>query len=260
MQRSVLLRRTVSPSQGDDSQGISLWKLLERSARPLSRIAGCWPVEINYGEAAAVNLGIPDEVIERILFNLVRDAAAALDSFQAVVASGGYTARLAQPGPLRRSCDWAGASHTQPQPDRAGVIRIGAGLLDNRIGSARPWPFRRTQLTVEDTGCGIEPGLLQQLLSGSASSQQSAQRLGLCGAQRLVVASGGELLAESDPGYGTCVQIAWPVVPVMREAANRYASLTTDVSLEVSDPPATLHADTAQSEIFHTREIFAAGK
>lgn len=221
MQRAGRLHRTLPASLHQDLQGISLWKLLERSARPLGRIAGCWPIEIHYGEAAAVNFGIADEIVERILFNLVRDAVAALDSFQAVMASGGrYTVQPAQLRPLRRDCDFAQGDHANDQLDLAGTIRINAGMLTSRIGSARPWPFRRIQLSVEDTGCGIDPELLQRVVQGAATQSQCAQRLGLCGAQPLVLASGGELLAESSPGHGTCVQISWPVAPLVREVTS----------------------------------------
>jgi len=145
-----------------------------RCARLLSLIAEEHAVEIVYGDAALLPVSIPTESIERILVNLVGNAAAAL-------------------GGMR------------------GSIRIGVGLLPG-VGDSvpRPWPFQRVRLVVEDSGRGMAPDEVQQLLSDRAPLA-ARHGIGFRVVRELVEVSGGELHLVSALGQGTRVEMEWPV-------------------------------------------------
>ncbi len=115
-------RPDAAPSASRPAKGaLGLRPAVERCAGLLRGIAGKQAVQFLYGEAAALPVRVPADSVERILINLVRNAAAAL-------------------APIR------------------GGIRIGVGLLPgNGDGIMRPWPFQRVRLTVEDFGRGMAP-------------------------------------------------------------------------------------------------------
>jgi signal transduction histidine kinase len=170
---------------------VSLRRIVERCSGLLSRVAGGRAIEISYGQAASVPVPVSEEAVERILVNLVRNSAAALD---------------------------ARASASDPAPDtpaEPGVaLHIGVGLLLNRVGDPKPWPFRRVRLTVEDSGCGMDQEQLGRLASGARSSSRRTHGIGFHVVQQLVAASEGDLRVISTPGVGTLVQIEWPVAAV----------------------------------------------
>jgi signal transduction histidine kinase len=85
------------------------------------------------------------------------------------------------------------------------------GLLVNRVGDLKPWPFRRVRLTVEDSGCGMPLEQLERLLSGGRAPSRGSHGIGFRVVRELVVASAGDLRIMSAPGVGTRVQIEWPM-------------------------------------------------
>jgi hypothetical protein len=115
-----------------------------------------------------------------------------------------------------------------------GTIRIGVGLLVNRVGEARPWPFRRVRLTVEDSGCGMTPGHLEWLLGGGRAPGRGNHGIGFRVVRELVAASDGELKAMSAPGTGTRVQIEWPMAAMASLESGHGAADTA----ETRDSPA----------------------
>jgi len=147
---------------------------VERCSGLLSCIAAEHGLEITYGEPAALPVRVPDESVERILVNLVRNAKAALRGMR-------------------------------------GTIRVGVGLLPENDGSnLRPWPFQRVRLMVEDAGRGMEPAELERLLR-SRSPLHTGHGIGFRVVRELVEASDGELTVTSQPGHGTRVVMEWPV-------------------------------------------------
>jgi signal transduction histidine kinase len=161
---------------------ISLRSVLERHSGLLSRVADHGAIEIHFGPAAAAPVRISEEAVERILVNLVRNAAAALRD------------------PASSSCDGG-----------PGRISITLGLLANRVGEPKPWPFQRLRLSVEDSGCGMADHQVQSLLHGRAAARKDAHGIGFSVVRELVAATLGEIQVMSAPGYGTRVQIEWPV-------------------------------------------------
>jgi signal transduction histidine kinase len=184
--RSVDSRCAVRP--------VSLRRIVERCSGLLSRVASGREVEVRYGEAADVPVPVAEDAVERILVNLVRNAAAA----------------LAQ---RTLSCDSAEKTESfrDDEAETTGTIRIGVGLLVNRVGDAKPWPFRRVRLTVEDSGRGMTQEQLEGLLSDSKLPSRGTHGIGFRVVRELVTASNGDLRVMSAPGIGTCVQIEWPI-------------------------------------------------
>ncbi len=146
---------------------VSLRNIVERCSGLLSRVANGRPLAIDYGPAAATPVRVAEEAVERILVNLVRNAAAALDE--------GTTA------------------------SSAGAIRITVGLLETRVGDAKPWPFQRVRLSVEDSGCGMDPEKLEWLMRERESSGES-HGIGFRVVRELAAASDGELQVMSEVG------------------------------------------------------------
>jgi len=175
----------------------SLRRVVERCSGLLSRVAGGRAIEVNYGEAAAVPVAVAEEAVERILVNLVRNAAAALCDRRASLEAAEQNECI------------CGAVHTaseQPAP-----IRIGVGVLANRVGDLKPWPFRRVRLTVEDSGRGMTQQQLETLVCAITPPSRGTHGIGFQVVQQLVSYSGGDLRVMSAPGVGTCVQIEWPM-------------------------------------------------
>jgi signal transduction histidine kinase len=119
--------------------------------------------------------------------NLVRNATAAMD----------------QCGPVDQSAGNSG-----------GAIRITLGMLASRVGGARPWPFQRVRLSVEDSGCGMSSRQVEWLLSGSPQASGSSHGIGFRVVRELAAASGGDLQVMSAVESGTRVQIEWPVAAI----------------------------------------------
>jgi signal transduction histidine kinase len=172
---------------------VSLRRIVERCSGLLSRVAGGYSIEVSYGEAAAVPVCILEEAVERILVNLVRNASAAL----------GDRRSSAEAGAFPRTCQCG-------EPASAS-IRIGVGMLANRIGDPRPWPFRRVRITVEDSGRGMTQQQLEALVCASRPPSRGTHGIGFRVVQQLVANSGGDLRVMSAPGVGTCIQIEWPM-------------------------------------------------
>ena len=173
----------------------ALRPMVERCAGLLHCVAGGQAVEILYGDASACTIRIPGESLERILVNLVRNAAAAMDR-------------------------------------RRGHIRVGVGLRPSDALTTRPWPFQRIRLVVEDSGCGMAPAELERLLANSDPSVlhlPAPHGIGFRVVRELVQASRGELCIHSRPGQGTRVEIEWPVAslevhrPATRESDATFA-------------------------------------
>jgi signal transduction histidine kinase len=207
---------------------VSLRSVVERCSGLLSQMAGGRTIEVNFGPAAAVPVRVAEEAIERVLVNLVRNAAAALVGWRPPSclpakdltgrqvcggegrAMGRAAGRLAAGSSVSvRDISADGLADVSP-----GTIRIGVGLLANRVGEARPWPFRRVRLAVEDSGCGMTPQHLEWLLHGVRAPGRGNHGIGFRVVRELVAASDGELRVMSAPGTGTRVQIEWPMAAV----------------------------------------------
>ena len=71
---------------------------------------------------------------------------------------------------------------------------------------------RWVRLEVVDTGSGIDPALLPHVFDRFVKGQASrGSGLGLAIARQLVLAHGGEIVAESPPGGGTTIRVRLPL-------------------------------------------------
>jgi signal transduction histidine kinase len=188
----------VSPSRAGSAADrvlpISLRTIVERCSGVLSQVAGGRTIEVSFGGAAAMPVRVTEEAVERILVNLVRNAALALEDRESRAGSPqGAPTRVPAPVVVREEMDGT-------EDERVHAIRIGVGRLANRVGDPRPWPFRSVRLTVEDSGCGMTPARLQEVLRV---------------VRELVAASQGEMHMMSAPGIGTLLQIDWPVAVLL---------------------------------------------
>jgi signal transduction histidine kinase len=85
-----------------------------------------------------------------------------------------------------------------------------AGSRHIEIGAARRnggW----VEVTVRDTGPGIELDMLPVLFEPFLTSKTKGTGLGLAISRTIVEAHGGRIHAENDPGGGACVRIELPV-------------------------------------------------
>jgi signal transduction histidine kinase len=171
-------------------QPVSLRRVVERCSGLLRRVANGRAIEITYGPAATVPVNVSEEAVERILVNLVRNAAAA----------------LGDPSPVSgRLGDEAAESAHQ-------AICIVVGPMISRVGGHKPWPFQRVRLVVEDEGCGMNSQQLERLLGAKGTISGGGHGIGFGVVRDLVAASDGEIRVMSEPEMGTCVQVEWPIV------------------------------------------------
>ncbi len=199
---------------------VSLRSIVERCSGLLGRVADGRPIEISYGAAASVPVRVEEESVERILINLVRNAAAALGertpgcnlpANPGGTSAGAAVCNAAQNPESMPRCSVRETVADPTADETPGSIRIGVGLLVNRVGDPKPWPFRRVRLTVEDSGCGMPLEQLERLLSGGRAPSRGSHGIGFRVVRELVVASAGDLRIMSAPGVGTRVQIEWPM-------------------------------------------------
>ena len=147
--------------------------VVDRCRGLLSRVAGR-TVEISYGMGAFQPVPVPVEAVERILTNLVKNAAEATP--------------------------WVGAISIHVE----GVAELSGGELDNK-DEAR----RRVVMTVRDRGCGMDQAAVQRLMQAGGISSASGRGLGFRVVRELVAMSGGCLNVESQPEVGTSISVEW---------------------------------------------------
>jgi two-component system sensor histidine kinase FlrB len=66
-------------------------------------------------------------------------------------------------------------------------------------------------ISVRDTGCGIEPAVLERLFEPFFTTRSDGTGLGLAIVRGVATAHGGEALVESTAGKGTCFILRLPV-------------------------------------------------
>jgi signal transduction histidine kinase len=152
--------------------------VVDRCRGLLSRVAGR-PVEISYGVGAFHAVKVPVESVERILTNLVKNAAEATP--------------------------WVGAIS----------IHVEGELRQARNEGEEP--LRRVVMTVKDRGCGMDQAAVLRLMqAGGGVSSANGRGVGFRVVRELAAVSGGVLSIESEPGAGTSVSVEWGA---MRQAA-----------------------------------------
>jgi signal transduction histidine kinase len=155
--------------------------VVDRCRGLLSRVAGRM-VEISYGVGAFQPVRVPVEAVERILTNLVKNAAEATP--------------------------WVGAISIHVE----GVME----QAEDEGDESR----RRVVMTVRDRGCGMDQAAVRRLMQAGGISSASGRGLGFRVVRELVAISGGCLNVESQVDMGTSISAEWYAVN-QTEAAMR---------------------------------------
>jgi signal transduction histidine kinase len=142
--------------------------VVDRCKGVLSRVAGR-SVEISYGVGAFQPVRVPVEAVERILTNLVKNAAEATP--------------------------WVGAISIHVE-----------GVVEQLDGEE---PRRRVVMTVRDRGCGMDQSAVRRLMRTGGISSANGRGLGFRVVRELVAMSGGCLNVESQPEVGTSISVEW---------------------------------------------------
>jgi signal transduction histidine kinase len=156
--------------------------VVDRCRGLLSRVAGR-TVEISYGVGAFQPVPVSVEAVERILTNLVKNAAEATP--------------------------WVGSIsiHVEGATEWSENNRCG----DDGFGDEDDQSRRRVVMTVRDRGCGMDQAAVRRLMQGGISGA-SGRGLGFRVVRELVAISGGCLNVESQPEVGTSISAEWYAV------------------------------------------------
>jgi signal transduction histidine kinase len=147
--------------------------VIDRCRGLLSRVAGR-TVEVSYGVGAFQPVRVPVEAVERILTNLVKNAAEATP--------------------------WVGAISIHV----AGLMLAAEAESDETR--------RRVVMTVRDRGCGMDQSAVKRLMQAGGISSANGRGLGFRVVRELVAISGGCLSVESQPDVGTSISAEWHAV------------------------------------------------
>ncbi len=151
--------------------------VVDRCKGLLSRVAGR-AVEVSCGIGAFQPVPVAVESVERILTNLVKNAAEATP--------------------------WVGAIsiHVDGLVERAQAEQ---GSDSDEGSKVR----RRVVMTVRDRGCGMDAAAVRRLMQAGGVSNSSGRGLGFRVVRELAAMSGGCVRVESQPELGTSVSVEW---------------------------------------------------
>jgi signal transduction histidine kinase len=203
----AMINRLVNHARGEKpakpaGEISTLPDVVDRCRGLLSRVAGR-TVEISYGVGAFQPVKVPVEAVERILTNLVKNAAEATP--------------------------WVGVISIHI----GGVIEKLSELPANEGEKAR----RCVVMTVQDRGCGMDQAAVRRLMQAGGISSVSGRGLGFRVVRELVAMSGGCLNVESQPEVGTSISVEWYAVKpadgdVLRDEARRMEAEVKTVTVK----------------------------
>ena len=166
--------------------------VLDRMRGLLSRVAGR-TVEISFGVGAFQPVRVPVESVERILTNLVKNAAEATP--------------------------WVGA------------ISIHVEGVRRQAEDEGEEPLRRVVMTVSDRGCGMDQAAVRRLMQTGGISSTNGRGLGFRVVRELVAISGGALTIESQPEVGTSICVEWSAMKQVETAAQQRKDLEREARM-----------------------------
>ena len=175
--------------------------VVDRCRGLLSRVAGR-TVEISYGLGAFQPVRVPVEAVERILTNLVKNAAEATPWVGAI------------------SICVEGVTELVPRNEASGGEESGG----EDSGSERDEVRQRVVMTVRDRGCGMDQAAVRRLMQAGGISSASGRGLGFRVVRELVAMSGGCLNVESQPEVGTSISVEWYAMKRADEMTREEAS------------------------------------
>jgi len=182
--------------------------VVDRCKGLLSRVAGR-TVEISYGLGAFQLVRVPVEAVERILTNLVKNAAEATP--------------------------WVGAIsiHVEGVMERGGNDEPGNDEPGNhQPGNDGDEARRRVVMTVRDRGCGMDAAAVRRLTQGTEISTAGGRGLGFRVVRELVAMSGGRLKVESQPELGTSISAEWYAVKQTEDSVREVETRTVEAGVK----------------------------
>jgi signal transduction histidine kinase len=207
-------------------------------------------LQMTFGARAALPVAIAPESLERILVNLVKNAARATSNGGAVRIGVGVCATGEGKAADRASSAGTPLSLAPPRY-RSAARQQGRG--PGARASTRS-EARRMMLTVDDSGCGMTEQQVARILNPNpepaAEPLADPQRhgIGLRVVRELVAASGGKVAITSCVGVGTRIEIEWPVAEAETaerpEARSANANTGADAAL---NPKASFKTEAASS-------------
>jgi len=90
--------------------------------------------------------------------------------------------------------------------ENTGLIEVGYRLV-GQDNTRR----RFVEFFVKDTGCGIEPAIVQKVMEPFFTTKPGGNGLGLSIAERIAEQHGGTIGIESVKNKGTCVKVLIPL-------------------------------------------------
>ena len=169
--------------------------VVDRLRGLLSRVAGR-TVEISFGVGAFQPVKVPVESVERILTNLVKNAAEATP--------------------------WVGA------------ISIHVEGVRRQAEVEGEEPLRQVVMTVRDRGCGMDQAAVRRLMQTGGISSANGRGLGFRVVRELVAISGGALTIESQLEVGTSISVEWSAMKQVETAAQQRKDLERDARMNDS--------------------------
>jgi signal transduction histidine kinase len=163
--------------------------VVDRMRGLLSRVAGR-TVEISFGVGAFRPVKVPVESVERILTNLVKNAAEATP--------------------------WVGAISIHVEGVRRQAEDEGEELLGQVV------------MTVRDRGCGMDQAAVRRLMQTGGITSANGRGLGFRVVRELVAISGGGLTIESQPEVGTSISVEWSAMKQIETAAQQRKDFETE--------------------------------
>jgi PAS domain S-box-containing protein len=127
----------------------------------------------------------------------------------------------ADPGQIERVLMNLGLNARDAMPN-GGTIRVGTeNLVIGREAAGNPAPGNYVEITVEDTGTGIDPAVLPYLFEPFVTTKPAGvgTGLGLSTAHGIVEQTGGVIRASSTPGRGSRFSVVLPRAVSAADAA-----------------------------------------
>ena len=167
-----LIDRLVNHAHYDYSakQGVVLPEVVDRCVGLLGKMVGR-KIQTHYGTRGFHPVCVPEEAIERILVNLVKNAAEATS--------------------------------------KDGLLSIRIDGRANGQTCRREGKQPRVVMTVSDNGCGMNRATLLKLQQSRFRASNGRRGVGVHVVRELVAMSGGMFSIVSRPGVGTDVSIEW---------------------------------------------------
>ena len=151
---------------------VVLLEVVERCRGLLDKVIGR-PVDISHDASALHSVNVSEEAIERILTNLVKNAAESMP--------------------------------------KDGVISVRVEGRSDNCDACGEGSRRRIVMTVSDSGCGMSNATVRRLQGAGTITRTRGRGLGFRVVRELVAMSGGCLSIDSRLGVGTRVTIEWYV-------------------------------------------------